>query len=421
MSPSEEPLHSTPQAFLGWRMVAIAFMCTNLLLGFTFGTYGTFVASISGEFPASRSLLSAGLALVVTIMGLLAPVVGHAIVRWSIRSVMTAGLAVLSLMFLLVSLATSAGQFVAIFGVLGGVSAACLVVVPPTTLVNNWFVEQRGKATGIVMIPLLVMAMPPVAAAAISSFGWRTTAVGLALIVLLLLPVMRLCIDRPADVGQHPLGAGTRPANAITAMAGVESAGASLIREPVFWAITFCAGVVSGAGVTITTHLVPYATGLGISLQSAAFLLAILGGAGMAGGVVFGLLADRVGGARALGLMSLIQAVLWPGLLVAGGYPVLALMVAGIGLCAAAILPVVATLYGNVFGARAFARVMAFYSLGAMPFGLLMPLLAGWLFDISGSYRTVFIVHGLLFACAVAILFYVSRVETARRFAPAPA
>ena len=124
---------------------------------------------ISGEFAASRSLLSAGLALVVTFMGLLAPAVGRAIRRWSIRRVMSIGLVVLALMFLLASIAASAWQFVAIFGLLGGVAAACLVIVPPTTLINNWFVEQRGKATGLVMIPFLVMAMPPVAAAAITS------------------------------------------------------------------------------------------------------------------------------------------------------------------------------------------------------------------------------------------------------------
>jgi hypothetical protein len=98
--------------FLGWRMVALAFLCTNLVLGLTFGTYGPFVAGTSGELAASRSLLSGGLALVVTFMGLLAPVVGRAIGLWSIRRVMAIGLSTLALMFLLASVAASAWQFV---------------------------------------------------------------------------------------------------------------------------------------------------------------------------------------------------------------------------------------------------------------------------------------------------------------------
>jgi len=402
-------------------MVALAFMCTNLVLGLTFGTYGPFVASISGEFTASRSLLSGGLALVVTLMGLLAPVVGRAINRWSIRRVTSIGLGVLAIMFLLASLATSAWQFVAVFGVLGGVAAACLVVVPPTTLINNWFIEQRGKATGIVMIPFLVMAMPPVAAAAISAVGWRPTVIGLALVVLLLLPLTRLIVDRPADVGQTALGADAAAAHPAATSTGDGHDASHPMREPAFWAVTYCGGVVAGAGVTMSTHLVPFATGAGYSLQSAAFLLTIMGAAGMVGGVLFGLIADRIGGARALGLMCLAQAVLWPALLSGVGYATLAMLVAGIGLCVSAILPVVATLCGNVFRSRSFARVIGLYSIGAMPFGLLMPVIAGWMFDLTGSYRAVFVGYGLLFAGAVALLFYVHRVETAQRPAPVAA
>jgi len=399
-------------------MVALAFLCTNLVLGLTFGTYGPFVAGISGEFAASRSLLSGGLALVVTFMGLLAPVVGRAIGRWSIRRVMAIGLVALALMFLLASVAASAWQFVGIFGLLGGVAAACLVVVPPTTLINNWFVEQRGKATGVVMIPFLVMTMPPVTAAAITAFGWRPTSVGLAVVVLLLLPLTRLIVDRPADVGQSALGADSAAPTAAVAEAQDT---AHPMREPAFWATTYCGGIVAGAGVTISTHLVPFATGAGYGLQSAAFLLTVMGGAGMAGGVLFGLLADRVGGARTLGLMCLALALLWPALLSGGGYPALALATAGFGLCMSAVIPVVATLFGNLFRSRSFARVMGLYSLSAMPFGLLMPIAAGWLFDVTGSYRAAFLGFAALFAGAVALLFYVHRVETAQRPAPAVA
>jgi len=173
--------------------------------------------------------------------------------------------------------------------------------------------------------------------------------------------------------------------------------------------------------VTISTHLVPFATGAGYSLQSAAFLLTVMGGAGMAGGVVFGLLADRIGGARTLRLMCLALALLWPALLSGGGYFALALVTAGFGLCFSAVIPVVATLFGNLFSSRSFARVMGLYSLSAMPFGLLMPIAAGWLFDLTGSYRSVFLAFALLFAGAVALLFYVHRVETAHRLAPAVA
>jgi MFS family permease len=193
------------------------------------------------------------------------------------------------------------------------------------------------------------------------------------------------------------------------------------MRKPAFWATTYCGGIVAGAGVTISTHLVPFATGAGHDLQSAAFLLTVMGGAGMAGGVLFGLLADRIGGARTLGLMCLALALLWPALLSGSAYSALALVTAGFGLCMSAVIPVVATLFGNLFRPGSFARVMGLYSLSAMPFGLLMPIAAGWMFDLTGSYRTVFLAFAALFAGAVALLFYVHRVETAQRPATAVA
>jgi MFS-type transporter involved in bile tolerance (Atg22 family) len=83
-----------------------------------------------------------------------------------------------------------------------------------------------------------------------------------------------------------------------------------------------------------------------------------------------------------------------------------------------AVIPVVATLFGNLYRSRSFAPIMGLYSLSAMPFGLVMPIVAGWLFDITASYRTVFLAFALLFAGAVVLLAYVDRAERAHRPAP---
>ena len=57
------------QGFLGWRMVLLACLCVNVGVGFTFGAYGTFMPSMIAEFSASHSLASAGLSLMVAMMG----------------------------------------------------------------------------------------------------------------------------------------------------------------------------------------------------------------------------------------------------------------------------------------------------------------------------------------------------------------
>jgi hypothetical protein len=82
--------------FYGWRMVALAWLFTNIATGFTFAGYRIFMSPMAAEFSASRSLASAGLSIMVATMGSLAPVASYAIRRWSIRATLAAGLILLA-------------------------------------------------------------------------------------------------------------------------------------------------------------------------------------------------------------------------------------------------------------------------------------------------------------------------------------
>jgi len=417
MSPHSETQSVGTAKFLGWRMVAIAFFCTNVGLGFAFGTYGPFIAAIDKELPAPQWLLSAGLGLIMTMMGVLAPLVSYLIARWSLRAVFTIGALLMSCTFLLVSVVVQAWQFVAVIGILGGAAMTFLVLVPATTLVSQWFVEGRGKATGIVMSPLFVTVLPPVAALSIASFGWRATALVMGLLPLALLPAVRLIVDRPEDLGQRPLGMHADPEIPAGAPAGADTAaddGPHPARQPVFWIVTLCSGIITSAAVTMTTHLVPFAVSRGVALPAAALLLSVLAGVGILGGIVFGVVADRIGGARAYALVALLQVFAWPMLLWDGGYASLAALVAVIGICGCAISAVTTTLFANLFGRKAFAKVMGLFSLSTMPFSLFLPSLAGLIYDRTASYQAVFIFYAVLFGLAGSVLWLLHGTEMRR-------
>lgn len=405
--------------FFGWRMVALACLCTNVSAGLTFGAYGTFMPAMIREFAASRSLASAGLSIMLASMGLLAPVAGYAVRRWSIRATLTLGFVLLSLSWGLMSIATNAWQFVLAFGLLCGPAAACLVIVPPMTLVNNWFIAQRGRAVGIVIVPILLMVVPPLAAAGITAHGWRATGLALALSALLMAPLMRFVIDRPENVGQIPLGAGGQGDGDASADGDVPGGlpQGSATREPVFWVLMLCAGLLSGSAVAFAGHLIAFTLGLGLTLRNAAYLLSVYAAAGLAGSFLGGLLADRIGGTWSFATIAFLQCIAWPCLLLHLGYGFLAFWIAVIGLCANALLPVCATLFANVFGRARFARVMGLFSLVTMPFNFILPLMAGGLYDYSGSYRSMFLICATLFAIAGVIACLVHRIEVSRQTA----
>jgi MFS family permease len=393
----------SPEKFSGWRMVGIASLFTNIAMSFTFGVYGTFVTEIARQFPASRSVLSAGLALVMVMMGLLAPAVAAAIRRWSIRQVMMVGLLVLAADYALLSQARTAIQFVAIFGIVGGAAAAFTVFIPSVTLVNRWFVKHRGRATGAILAPLLLGIAPPLVAVSIGAYGWRVTALVMALVVLVTIPATRFLIDRPEDIGQRPLGDYAVRTGAPSLV--TESATAPLLHSASFWIVTICGGIVNSASITMTTHIILLATAKGISFQSAAFLVSVQAAVGLLGGVTFGSLADRFGGALALALICAVEFLVWPSLLVSGHYWSLAALVGAVGLCATGLTPSLATLLAQLFGRENAGRAIGYYALIAMPFNFGMPLATGLLYDGFGSYRVAFLTYACLFgACATVLL-----------------
>ena len=401
--------------FLGWRMVALACLCTNVGAGFTFAAYGTFMPPMATEFSASRSLATGGLPLMTAIMGLLAPVAAYTSRRYSIRATLAAGYMLMSIGWAFMSHARNTWQFIVAFGVLCGAGAACLISVPPMTLINNWFIADRGKAMGIAMLLVVVVVTPTVAAVGINAYGWRVAALVISFVTLLLSPLTLLVIDNPESIGQQPLRATPlESAETEVEQTSLHREQKVLTRDPIFWLLIFFGGLYISMGVVLSVHLVPFALGLNMNLTSAALLASIYGGAGLVGGFFGGAVADRIGGARTFIVAAFLQVAVWPCLLLPIGYTSLAMCVAVIGLCINAMVPVISTLVANVFGRAQFSRVMGLFSILTMPFGIVLPLLAGALYDFSGSYREVFLIQAGMFAIVGIAFCFAYRLEVER-------
>lgn len=415
-------LKAKTKTFLGWRMVALAFLCVNVGIGLSFGAYGFFLPSIIAEFSASRSLAVGGLSLLTANMGLLAPVTSYALRRWSIRATFFAGFTLMSAGWALISISANAWHFVLAFGLLCGAATACLTMVPPMALINNWFIAERGRAAGITMVAALSLVIPTLLAAGVTAYGWRATAFTISLVVLLLSPLTLLVIDHPEAVGQKPLGAGTVETidnEQKKSLSYTERK--SLMHEPMFWLLIVCAGLYRAACVVLGAHIVPFVTELGMNLQSVAMLATIMGGTGLFGGLAGGIFADKIGGARTFTVISFLQLVTWPCLLLSNSFISLAVCVAIINLCANAMFPVVTTVMANVFGRTRFASAIGLFSILTTPFGIALPLLAGTLYDLSGSYRLVFLIQAGIFGIVGTAFCFIHRVEVKRAIITVPA
>ena len=378
------------------RMLLIAAICQNIAVGLTFGSFGTLVVAVERTMHVDRGLSTLGAALAILTMGLLSPFLGGLMGRFGLRALLIAGALATAAGYGVAAVSTGIVGLLLAYAILIGPGIALMGLAVPSALVANWFIAGRGRAIGIVNMPVVVATLPPIAAVMVLSLGLRGTFVVLALIALALVPVLLLVVDKPQDVGLAARGQGGDHDGPHEPAIGT----GGLLRSRDFWLLGGAAAILGGGGASLATHIVPLATGQGVAPSLAATLLSVLGGAGILGSLGYGVIADRVGGWRALSANAAIQAVLWAGLLVPMAFPLRFLLVAAIGINSGGMVASIGTAFSQRYGTASLGGALGLWSLVSLPFTVALPPLTGALYAASGSYGQGFSVQIALFAVA---------------------
>jgi sugar phosphate permease len=320
---------------------------------------------------------------------------------------MLTGMALNALGFFLLTQVSHIGLLLTIYMLLIGPGFALSGPVPCTAIIANWFDSGRGKALGIINMPVGNSLMPLLAAAILATYGLRATFLGQGIVLIAMLPLIWLVVDHPGRIGQHALGASSDQENEKSQSTSMTAG--QILRSPPFLVLTLGVSLLSAAGLVMVTHIVALAMDRGIALAPASLLLSAFGLAGVVGAPLFGWIADRIGGGRAFALLGLIQIPAWLGLLVAGSdlASLLGLTFA-IGLCCNAILPLFGSLMGNWLGSSNVGLGMGLCYLLQIPFMFGAGPLAGAMFDRFGGYGPTILLHVGSFAL-IGLLFLLYR------------
>ena len=140
----------------------------------------------------------------------------------------------------------------------------------------------------------------------------------------------------------------------------------------------------------IMLHIVPHARDLGFPAMQAAGVLSLIGAVSMLGRFVSGLIIDRLGSKAVMG-GGFVLLLIGLGWLQFAHQPWMLYLFAVIyglahGGCFTAISPLVAEWFGIQSHGTLFGIVVCFGTTG----GSIGPLLAGHLFDLTGSYQPTF-------------------------------
>ncbi len=410
----------------GWVVAFVTFFAALVAAG-AVGSVGVMLIPLQLEFGWTQAEISSALGIRLALVGLIAPFAAALFIRFGLRPVMVASLALIGAGTAASVWMTELWHLVALWGVVVGLAAGLTALVMSATVATRWFETRRGLVIGLLSAATAMgqLVFLPLMAWIVEQRGWRDAIWALcALYAVATLLVIVFIRNRPADVGLRPFGANADaptpdpPAMQGTLFLAPFEALAVAVRKPMFWVLAG-AFFVCGASTNglVQMHLIPMCGDYLIPATAAAGTLALMGGFNFVGTVLSGWLTDRFSprlllfiyyGLRGLSLLYLPLS----------GFDPVALTVFAVfyGLDWIATVPPTVKLTADTFGpARAtlvFGWIFASHQLGAG----LVAWLAGVARTELGSYTLAFQGAGVL--CILAALAFAGR---ARRAGPTPA
>ncbi len=390
-----------PYAYL---ITAICFSIQALGVG-VYISFGVFFNPLIEEFGWSRAAIAGASSTAFFTMGIFGVVIGRLNDSFGPRRLMSIAALLLGLGCVLMGRITTLWELYLYYGIIFGMGLSAIDVIALTTIAR-WFSHRRGFMTGIVKVGTGAgqFVVPLAASALILLYGWRWTIAMLGAVVAVILVILAQFLRR--DPGA--LGVKSEPADDDRRFVRPET-DASLplsrvFRSAPFWTICLVNLFLVSSLMVIMLHIVPHVRDSGMSPLQAAGVLSTIGAVSMLGRFASGLVIDRRGSKAVMGVcfVLLLGNLVW--LQFADRLWMFYLFGAVYGLAHGgfftAISPLVAEWFGIHSHGTLFGIVVCFGTTG----GAVGPLLAGHLFDRSGSYQSTFLLLTVLALVAWGLL-----------------
>ncbi|MDP2931691.1 MAG: MFS transporter, partial [Chloroflexota bacterium] len=382
-----------PRFFYGYAVVAAIFFTSLFMFG-AFTSFGIFFKPMSSELGWTRAMTSGAFSLAYVVMGFGNFGAGRLTDRFGPKAVLvTCGL-LLGLSYILMSQIGAIWQMYLFYGLLTGAGMSG-GDTPVLATLARWFVKRRGTFTGIAKLGagVGILTVPALVNWLILGSGWRQAFVIVSIISLVGVVTAAMFLKRdPAAVGQLPDGdtempekkAGTGASRQFS-LREVTGTSQFWIFAGVWFVLVFCVQVV-------LIHIANHVTDLGISATVAAAVVSTIGGFSLLGRGGIGYLSDRIKPKYAfilaivflIGAMVLVQFArqAWAFYFFAAMY----------GVAHGAIFTVISPVLAELFGLRAIGSIIGAIIMVGTVGGAIGPLVAGRIFDVTGSYQAAFLI-----------------------------
>jgi len=373
----------------GWLLVAACFVVT-LCIGEVMWSFGVFFKAIESEFGWSRGLTSSSYTALSLAAGVSSIFAGRLSDRHAPRRVLLGAAVIAGPAIAACSQIATLPQLLVLL-MLAGMGTGATMSVPVSTVQRYFRNRARsGIALGVVAsgIGLGALIFAPLLNSVIHTAGWRV-AFGVAGLIFFVLVGGAALVIRPAAIVTQRTDAPQR---------SVPIPVRRLVATPQFMGIAAMMMAAVFAFQTLTVHIVPYATDTGITTHAAATALGLVGGFSVPGRLVSGFISARIGWAKTLALSLAACGLTIVTLPAVGTDRMLYLFVLVYGFSHGIRAVGIFGIVGRAFSGQALGELTGIVLACGAIVGALGPIVAGRIFDVSGSYSTTFVVIGLLLA-----------------------
>jgi len=399
-----QPAAKQRQASRGaWLTLGGAFAAFTVGAGIMH-SYTVFLVAFIEEFQWSRAETSIAYSVSQLVAGASSPLVGGLVDRLGPRRLLLLGGGLLLLGLLGSAFVSALWQIILLYGIIMTIGANCLGLVAFVPLLSRYFVRRRGMAVSILQSAngFGRAASAPLVQFLISTLGWRATYLVQAAFIAAAVPLLAVIFRRAS---RYPVSA--EPARSSSAAAAAPTTSASwtlaeAMRTPHFW-LLFAVYLFTGLGsFMVSLHQLAFAVDRGFDKLYAAGVLGSGAFLAIAGTIVTGTLSDYIGRelsailAYGVSILGVVCALL---ITSPDQHLLLWLHACFFGLTWGARGPAITAKTADLFPGSQLGTILGVITIGSGIGSAAGAWGAGWIFDLTGSYRLAFLLSILFYLC----------------------
>ncbi len=407
---------STEISFARWRSPFVIVLCGCLISILTFGpraSMGFFLQPMSTENGWGRDVFGLALAVQNLLWGAGMPFAGAITDRFGVVRTLCGGAVLYALGLALMAKATTPGMLDLSAGVLiglgmSGASFNMVLSAFAKLLPQEWRALGYGAGTAAGSFGQFLFS--PLSVALLGEYGWQTTLLIFAALMVLVLPLSLALAGAPGG----PVGRGEKGQSFREALAEAFGHRSYVLLVLGFFTCGFHVAF-------ITTHLPPYLLDKGLNAVWGGWVLALIGLFNIVGSIGAGYLGERMPKRMLLAAIYSLRSAAFVIFLLTPVTPASALIFgAAIGLLWLSTVPPTSGLVALMFGARYMATLFGVVFFSHQVGAFIGVWLGGALYERTGSYEITWWV-GVALGLFAALVHLPIRETPVERAVPAAA